>query len=303
MDYTTSANHDIAANGQRKHTSATSPTTRVTANDLNSLTWELLEVIKAANLTPIAFDAADVASYSQLLLAINNLIADGNAANTIIAPYTTNPTAPNGATLFDQTNRNTYLRIGGAWVRTSLTAGVVQHYYGNGIPAGWLALDPILLHNQSDYPELAATFGVTSGTFSLVDGRGRVLRALNTSGAGLDAGRTNRSLQGDQNLAHSHGGATAPGGSHSHNAWTDTVGNHSHSSGFNTGFNSGTSVGVNGAEATQAGPGSPPQTGGAGQHAHNVGIGLSVEHAHAIYPEGGAEARMANLALTLIVKI
>jgi hypothetical protein len=78
MDYTTSANHDIASNGQRKHTSATSPTTRVTANDLNSLTWELLEVIKAANLTPIAFDAADVASYSQLLLAINSMITAFN---------------------------------------------------------------------------------------------------------------------------------------------------------------------------------------------------------------------------------
>ena len=85
MDYTTSANLGTAANGQRKHTNASAPTTRVTDKDMNSVTWEIMEVIKAgvaagAYPAALAFDETNPASYGQLKGAVQKLIATAISA-------------------------------------------------------------------------------------------------------------------------------------------------------------------------------------------------------------------------------
>ncbi len=120
-----------------------------------------------------------------------------NNGNTqiIVGSYTTNPTAPDGAKLFDQANRNSYLRIGGAWVRTSLAAGVVMYDYVTTPPAGYLKVNPFLLHSQAAYPELAARLGIPAGgNWSFVDARGEFLRVWD-DGRGVDNGRIARSSQ------------------------------------------------------------------------------------------------------------
>lgn len=72
MDYTTSnAFVTDVATGNRLHQQSAAVTTAVEQADLNGLTWEAMAIIKAAGLTPAAFDKATVASYTQLLQALS----------------------------------------------------------------------------------------------------------------------------------------------------------------------------------------------------------------------------------------
>jgi hypothetical protein len=81
MDYTSSGNFATAPNGQRLHTNATVPTTRVTPKDVNGPAWELMEVIKAAGIAPAAFDPLVPSTYTQLLEATRRLTGFRAAAN------------------------------------------------------------------------------------------------------------------------------------------------------------------------------------------------------------------------------
>lgn len=51
MDYTTSPDYGVAANGQRLHQDAKSPATVISRRDLNMLIWSLMEVLKAAGIS------------------------------------------------------------------------------------------------------------------------------------------------------------------------------------------------------------------------------------------------------------
>jgi hypothetical protein len=139
MDYTTSANHDTALNGQRKHTSATAPTTRVTAQDLNSIIWELMEVIKAgiaagAYPTALPFNADVPATYNQLkqaIVALSNNAAQGTLGS---AYRTTNGKATGLPT-------NTDLQT---WADSLPPSGLYDCYLTapqNGLPLGWWYID------------------------------------------------------------------------------------------------------------------------------------------------------------------
>jgi microcystin-dependent protein len=87
---------------------------------------------------------------------------------------------------------------------------------------------------QADYPELAARFGIMSGTFTLPDDRGRVVAGVDDMGGtsanrltgqaggvngdvlGATGGSEGQALSIAQMPSHSHGGATGNGGTHNH---------------------------------------------------------------------------------------
>lgn len=71
MDYTQSdANVTDGGTGHRMHQSTAPITTEVSSDDVNGLTWEALELIKAADLVPAPFDKTVPATYSQVRDAI-----------------------------------------------------------------------------------------------------------------------------------------------------------------------------------------------------------------------------------------
>lgn len=87
---------------------------------------------------------------------------------------------------------------------------------------------------QADYPDLAAKFGVTSGTFTLPDDRGRVVAGVDDMGGtsanrltgqaggvngdvlGATGGSEAQALSIAQMPSHNHGGTTGSGGAHNH---------------------------------------------------------------------------------------
>ena len=74
MDYTQSDAYVVdGVTGYRMHQSTAPVTTEVSADDVNGLTWEVLELIKSANIAPLAFDKNVPGTYSQLRNAINVL--------------------------------------------------------------------------------------------------------------------------------------------------------------------------------------------------------------------------------------
>ncbi len=115
MDYTHSNSNVVhAGSGKRMHSGAVSPTTRWSAQDANSLIWELMQVITAgtaldSTIQALPFDANNVDSYNAVLLSIK---AIANAiANDITAEAAANirlTTAPYLATVLQSlcdTNR------------------------------------------------------------------------------------------------------------------------------------------------------------------------------------------------------
>lgn len=73
MDYTSSPDYVIAENGQRMHQDEVDPRTRITAGDHNSVIWSLMEILKAAGLGGMPFDAINPESYQLLLRALGIL--------------------------------------------------------------------------------------------------------------------------------------------------------------------------------------------------------------------------------------
>lgn len=78
MDYTESSNNATHSTGQRMHKTAQTFPTVVEDNDLNAINWELMEVIKAADIAPKAFDADSSVTYKQFLQALQALFSEGD---------------------------------------------------------------------------------------------------------------------------------------------------------------------------------------------------------------------------------
>ncbi len=114
MDFTTSSNNQVhQGTSRRMHSSAVAPTTRVTAKDMNGLTWEVVEAITASGQTPEEFDPDVPVTYRQLTQAIRILssqmfttktldVIDGNldapaitVIDQVIDPNTALPYASN----------------------------------------------------------------------------------------------------------------------------------------------------------------------------------------------------------------
>lgn len=80
MDYTTSdAYATDAGTGNRLHQQSAAVPTAVTDKDMNGVIWELMSLIKAANISPVAFDKTVPGSYTQVTQAVQALIAAATA--------------------------------------------------------------------------------------------------------------------------------------------------------------------------------------------------------------------------------
>jgi hypothetical protein len=98
--------------------------------------------------------------------------------------------------------------------------GAVGHFAMNSAPSGWLKANGAAV-SRATYAALFAAIGTTFGvgdgatTFNLPDLRGEFLRGWD-DGRGVDSGRAFGSAQGDDNKAHTHGGASGSSGDHAH---------------------------------------------------------------------------------------
>jgi len=167
--------------------------------------------------------------------------------------------------------------------------GMVCYFAQSSPPPGYLKRNGAAV-SRTTYARLFAKIGTTYGagdgstTFNLPDGRGVFDRGLD-EGRGIDPGRTIGSFQDCTNLSHTHGindaghahtisdaghvhGVNDPG--HAHGAWTDAQGQHTHGYDGWAGTGSAAFQGVTPVYAP-----SGRETNGAGNHAHNVGVGGS----------------------------
>ncbi|AOJ24334.1 phage tail protein [Burkholderia seminalis] len=171
-------------------------------------------------------------------------------------------------------------------------------------------------------------------TFRIPEFRGEGIRCADL-GRGADAGRRVGTWQDSQNRSHAHGASAAAVGDHAHNAWTDSqgwhghhgwtggAGGHNHNNGIYSrllrppynGSITGSDTAGSGAEQAVGNGDSGDiawvgdhahvfDTDGAGAHGHNVGIGGAGAHSHAITvaADGGAEARMRNIAVLAMIR-
>lgn len=77
MDYTNSDGFEThVATGNRMHQDTAAVPTVLSAKDINALTWSLMEIVKAAGLTPQQFDPANVNTYRVLLAALKKVLID-----------------------------------------------------------------------------------------------------------------------------------------------------------------------------------------------------------------------------------
>jgi len=98
MDYTLSNAYTTdAGTGNRMHQQSAATTTAVEDKDMNGLIWELLTIIKAGGLAPVAFDKTVPATYTQVAAAIQSgklfSAAAAGTADAITATFTPGITA------------------------------------------------------------------------------------------------------------------------------------------------------------------------------------------------------------------
>ncbi|MEJ2767540.1 phage tail protein [Mycetohabitans sp. B46] len=222
----------------------------------------------------------------------------------------------------DNSTIMTPLRVTQAIAASSSNVGQVGYFFRSSAPMGWLAADGAMV-SRTEYAALWEAMGCPDTgdgltTFTLPDLRGYFLRGLDL-GAGRDFGRTLGSVQDSQNKAHAHAASASADGNHVHSAWTDEQGLHRHGV-HDPGHNHGTEVPHGGGHAHFRSVVGPFGISGyynthhahtgisihdAGNHAHSVSIGDAGNHSHTITVngDGGEEARPANIALLVCIKI
>jgi hypothetical protein len=163
MDYTTSPDFTVhPATGHRRHDDAQAIPTVLTDDDINQVTWSLMEVVKAAQLASIPFSVDVPASYTQLRDAILALMpaastapslatVDAHIAAAIAAALANTIQTPaqffinaGGAAWLAGNNIGSYMETnvftspnalgyGGGWVNTSLSQRA-----GDSTILGWV---------------------------------------------------------------------------------------------------------------------------------------------------------------------
>ncbi|WP_412023266.1 tail fiber protein [Burkholderia cepacia] len=218
----------------------------------------------------------------------------------------------------------------------SASIGQILFEVRNSVRAGCLKLDGAML-KRADYPQLWAyaqasgalatekdwaagwwaCFSIGDGetTFRIPEFRGEGIRCAD-GGRGVDAGRGVGSWQDSQNRSHAHGASASSVGDHTHGAWTDSQGWHGHGvndPGHDHSIPIASGGGYVGEINLNGGSRSDKRTGGSGTgisinadgaHGHNVGIGGGGAHSHvvSIAADGGAEARMRNVAVLAMIR-
>ncbi|MCF2133865.1 MULTISPECIES: phage tail protein [Mycetohabitans] len=201
-------------------------------------------------------------------------------------------------------------------------SGQIGYFFRTSAPTGWLAADGSMV-SRTAYSALWEAMGCPdtgdgSTTFTLPDLRGYFLRGLDL-GADRDPGRTLGSVQDSQNKAHTHEASASAEGNHVHSAWADGQGNHNHHvndpghahglTGHDVRFSlddcHGKLLTGGGVTMNTTASGTGIWLNDAGHHSHSIGIGEGGNHAHTIRIEGdgGEEARPANVALLVCIKM
>ena len=189
MNYTNSPGYAThPGTGQRMHDEAQPLPTVWGEADANMLIWSCMEIVKAAGVTPAAFDADTPSTYQRLLQAVR---AMGGPVGEVCVGYWA--TAPRG-----------YLEAAGQTVSRSSYPALWAHAQtlGPATDAAWLAAGP---EGRTVFAD-----GDGSTTFRLPDLRGMFVRGWD-HGRGLDAGRALASHQDSANRLHGHPFRTATG--------------------------------------------------------------------------------------------
>lgn len=174
MDYTTSPQYAVhTGTGNRLHDDAATLPTVLSDGDINQLTWSMMEVVKAAGLTPLPFNPDVPASYRQFLQALQ-------ATVTGLAPAPVSDVPP----------------------------GLVAYYAMANPPPGWIRANGAAV-SRTSYAQLFSVIGTFYGlgdgssTFNLPDLRGIFLRGVD-DGRNMDPGRFQGSLQYGEVGPHGH---------------------------------------------------------------------------------------------------
>ncbi|AIO31808.1 phage Tail Collar domain protein [Burkholderia cenocepacia] len=285
----------------------------------NSITDEMLTVLRAANIDP------DEASTEQLLAAIRIVASKGS-------------TRPPG----DDSEYWATTEFVAAAIRSMMPDRVGEIAFEMRIlpRVGWLRVNGAVLKRDA-YPELWAYaqasgalvserdwsngwFGCFSSgdeatTFRIPDLRGDFLRIWD-DGRGVDRGRRLGAWQDSTNRWHEHTGTASEAGDHIHTGWTDVRGHHWHDL-YDPGHKHRNGFGSVGVFGTSPGEGYGPHNGrrnevdsdvsysgislgAAGDHDHIVGIGAAGRHGHliSIAGEGASEARPRNIAVAAYIR-
>ncbi|MEY2685992.1 MAG: hypothetical protein RL375_190 [Pseudomonadota bacterium] len=199
MDYTTSdAYVTHVGTGYRLHQATAALTTRVTADDLNRLHWELMELLVAAGIAPQPFDADVPATYQQVRISVQTLATTiANAAVAAAMATVTPALVPVGTVIMG------YFPAAPAGYVHGLGQLVARSAY----PALWAYVQA-----QSLAVDDASWLAGQTGLFSTGDGAttlrlpylaGEFVR-LADMGRGLDTGRALGSVQFGSVGPHTH---------------------------------------------------------------------------------------------------
>ena len=132
MNYTSSPDHVIQpVVNQPRHEDTQAAPTVVSDGDINSLIWELMEIVKAGVASGVypaalAFDATNPLTYTQVVRGINALAAASTNAN----PAATPPASP--------TNGQVWTNTGAA--QAGVPAGATAWWVASPAPGAWVVL-------------------------------------------------------------------------------------------------------------------------------------------------------------------
>lgn len=208
-----------------------------------------------------------------------------------------------------------YKKQNGVWTpvitaQNTEMPGVVKWFAGKAVPGGYLKCNGQAV-SRSEYAALFAAIGTTYGlgdgynTFNLPDIRGNVIRG-HDDGRGIDPSRAFGSEQDSQNKSHHHGlgtGTTNSAGTHGHIGSTSPAGKHAHRFKQYQSYDDNSEWAPGNWELRSTSYWATEQD---GEHSHPVTISEAGGHGHALSGdtdyEGGAEARMRNIAMMAIIK-
>lgn len=179
------------------------------------------------------------------------------------------------------------------------------------------------------------SIGDNATNFRLPELRGEFIRCWSDAREEVDPGRSVGSVQGGQNLSHTHSASSGEVEDHVHGAWADPEGWHAHHGGtagagdhnHNNGLYSrllrppypgsltgsdtewsGSEQAVGNGDSADIAPSGYHahefNTDGAGNHGHNIRIGGAGHHNHivTISADGGEESRPRNVALLAMIR-
>lgn len=221
MDYTNSQYYTQHANGQRMHSDTSTPATVLSDDDINSIMWSLMEVIKAGNQTAQTFNPEQAATYQVLREAIKDLIKQQK--QSVFINDTQIPSTYQGDIIaLKLPHLRWFVWTGAGYVRAPWhQPGQLGFFAHNNTIPGWLPARGDVTYNKADYPDFCASLGISgTGTFSVVELRGQFIRCLD-NGRGVDVNRTILSSQDDaiRNITGRIAGAVVEEGSNATGAF------------------------------------------------------------------------------------